>query len=310
MEHATKPTTTEDGRPIRYTDRSFKWDTGRKTSAGSFLTIQKDGSVTYRNPNCLKYTPPGSKPFKLPALNPRMEVPAKTFERLTDSIHKRAEKDHVKNFARFGGRPCFDNWTIVTTDGHTALLDHSPNQLRKHERTVVFDAFKEKARLVCSIDNPEFHLAVKRALITSDERCPVVLVIGNAGQITLTSVDPVNLASFEETIPVNGVDQFHFAINGDFLESVCGSWPLSVWFADNETAVMFESEDASFRFVVMPMKAEWKGVDLSAREIPADEPVSQPAVSMSTVMTKTIQRMNRTTKVKPAGNAWVSAVQF
>jgi DNA polymerase III sliding clamp (beta) subunit (PCNA family) len=204
------------------------------------------------------------------------------------------------------GRPTIDSWTMTATDGYTALLSHGPAE---GERMPAFDSFKASARLVCSIDNPEFHLAVKRALVMADPRSNVLRIIGNAGQVTLTSEDS-SLGSFEETIPVNGVDQFHFAINGDFLESACGSWPLSVWFADDSTAVMFESEDASFRFVVMPIKHEWEGVDLSAREIPAEEISSQPAVSMSAAITKTIQRMNRTVKVKPAGNAWVSEVQF
>jgi hypothetical protein len=73
---------------------------------------------------------------------------------------------------------------------------------------------------------------------------------------------------------------------------------------------MFESEDTSFRFVVMPMKADFEGVDLNARVIPAEEIPSQPAVSMSAAITKTIRRMNKTTNVRPAGNAWVSEVQF
>jgi hypothetical protein len=268
-----KPATDHNGNPVRYTGPGYTWEPGRKTSSGSFLRIQRDGTVTYSNPNCLKYAAPGSKPFKMPALKPRIETPgatgfSKAFERIKDSIQKRMLKNARANFGRYNGTPCLDGWEIVSTDGKTALLKPGAGV---GTRTPILDIWAGAARKVGLLDNPEFHLALKRAALMVDERAPRVRLIGNPGELRITSEhgEPVrqtagnDAGDFEETLPVTSWEPWHVAINPEFLEPMCGAWPLTVWYAGDTNAIVFEADDLSFRYVVMPLGDKWDGVDLS-----------------------------------------------
>lgn len=258
VEPKAKPTTDTNGNPILYTGPTFTYDPKRKAPAGSGLRIKPDGTVAYHNSNCLKYAAPGSKPFKMPALKPRMEESAATFERLKASIEKQTGKLPNEQTAAFVGRPCIDDtWHIVATDRYRALLLRGPGN---GEHCTMFDQWKDKARLVCSLDNPEFHLALKRARVMAEDREPVIRITGTPGHVEVSSEhaepagqrDNNDAGSFEEVLEMNNCESWEIGLNYNYAEPVCGSWPLSMWFADKKSPVMFESEDTTWRYVVCP----------------------------------------------------------
>lgn len=179
-----KPTIDQNGNPILYTGPAYTFDPKRKASPSSYLRIKSDGTVSYNNPNCLKYAAPGSRPFHLPALKPRTETSAVTFERLKAGIEKRASKLRNSNCEKYVGNPCLDTWEIVCTDQHTMLLKRGPGT---GERNSIYDLWQQKARLVCSIDNPEFHLALKRALIMTGENDSKVRLMARPGMLEISS---------------------------------------------------------------------------------------------------------------------------
>lgn len=270
--------TTEANGPVYIrSHRNYKYSPTMRARPGSFLRIKPDGTVSYHNPNCLKDAKPGSRPFRMPALNPRTDnKPGETFERLKAAIDKRKAKDPQQNVTRFISRPCADGWKIETTDGHTALLTRGPAE---GPYCNVFDAWKEKARLVCSIDNPEFHLALKRALVMADaNESHKVRLVARPGTLELSSEDP-QLGSFDETLTVNTCERWHVTLNGRYLEDVCGSWPLSVWYVDAESAVMFEAEDGSWRYVIMPYKESFDPYAEDAAKVETAEVPNGPGQS-------------------------------
>lgn len=257
-------------------NKDYRYSPATKPSSGSFLRIKSDGTVAYHNPECLKYNAPGSKPFRMPALKAREESSTKTFERLKASIDKRASRDPSRNMERFTGRPCMPGWYIVATDGHRALLGRGEGT---GERVPTFDKLQETAHIVCSIDDPEFHLALKRALVMTEENQSKVRLIGCPGLLALSSAhgepygqrDGNDAGDFEETLTVNSGSNWRVAIDANFVEPACGSWPLVVWHSDQDSAVMFEPQDSSWRYVVMPIRDDWKTFEISNDASPESE---------------------------------------
>ncbi len=242
-------------------NRDSRFSPTMRARPGSCLRIKPDGTVSYHNPNCMKYAAPGSKPFKLPALKPREETPADTFERLKVAIDKRMAKDTYKNVSRYVGRTVWDGWRIASTDGHMALIERGEGT---GPAFPVIDI--SQTHIVASFDNPEFHLAVKRALVMCDERSDKVRLISAPGSVTITSADP-QMGTFDESLQVNSGEFWHVAIDGKYLECALGSWPMAFWYRDVDSPVMLEPFDSSWRLVIMPIKDDWAGVEFGETEI-------------------------------------------
>ncbi len=245
------------------TDRTYKFPAGTKTRH-QFLTIKKDGTVSYRNPACIEYAKPGSKPFRLSALNPRTDKPGVTFARLKEAIDNRAGKDREGNCKRFVGRNVADGYRIVATDGTVALLEKRAvkdgtfvdwQEGTAGEYSKVFDSAFAAARIVSTVSNKEFHLALKRADVMADPRSHKVQLIGLSNRLHIASLDP-DCGSFSETLPVQSSTFWSVAFDFRLLEPVMGTWPLLVRFTNRETAVCFEPADGSWRYVVMPYKTD------------------------------------------------------
>ncbi len=265
----------EAKRPRFQTYKGWYWPPTMRAPKGSYLKIKADGTVSYHNPECLRYSRPGSKPFKMSALNPRNDGSVKTFERLKASIEKRAgEQRGMKNII---GCPVMEGWQVAATDGHRALLTRGEGT---GDKVPLFDT--DKAHIVACLES-EFHLLLKQSLIMADERSSMVRFIGTDGQLALSSTheepagqrDGNDSGSFEGSIESNCETPWHIALNGNYVEPVCGTWPLAVWFTEPESAVMFEPLDSSWRYVVMPFKDEWKGTEFGAKPLETSDQEAQ-----------------------------------
>ncbi len=262
--------TTEQTRLNIQSNKDYKYSPTMRAAKGSYLRIKPDGTVSYHNPECLKYSAPGSKPFKLPALNPRNDGSVKTFERLKASIEKSAEeKTKLRNVV---GCPAMEGWQIAATDGHRALLARGEGT---GETVPLFDV--AKSQIVASLES-EFQLVLKQALLMCEERVRMVRFVGKDGQLTLSSThaepagqrDGNDSGDFEGSIEANCETSWHVALNPDYVEPVCGVWPLHIWFSEPESPTMFEPWDSSWRYVVMPLKTDWKGTEFEVK--PQEEP--------------------------------------
>jgi hypothetical protein len=209
-------------------------------------------------------------------MNPRSDGAAATFERLKEAISKRAAKDRVGNLARYIGRPAQSGYYIVAADGPTALLGKGPGS---GEYCTAFDSIANDSKLVCSIVDPEFHNVIKRALVMGGDSRKVQLLcsVNSRGAMTLkiASSDP-EVGSFCESMESNAAVAWHTAVDGKFLEQLCGIWPLHVWYQGPAHAVMFEPAGGEFRYIVMPFKdtlTESERADLESVDY---EPVLDP----------------------------------
>jgi hypothetical protein len=200
----------------------------------------------------------------MPALNARKDGAFATFERLKASIDKRASKDHMKNFARYIGRPVFEGFYMAATDGRTALLAAGPGT---GERANVFDATFKTLHKVSAISDSEFHLAVKRADLMTCDGIPGVRLIATASRLILASSDP-EVGTFDETLELASSEAWHITLDPIYLEPVCGAWPLTVSYTDAEGPIVFSPSCESWKYVVMPIKDKFDLADY--------EPVSEP----------------------------------
>lgn len=240
----------------------FRFPDTFKPGKGSHLKIKADGTVSYNNPDCLKYTAPGSKPFKMPALKARADGSAKTFERIKADI----EKTMLQNLKRnetpnpTKGRPAGGGYRMVITDFHRALVEPGEGT---GERMPILDSFNTKAKLVASITNSEFHLALKRARVMAPPENHLVKLLGTPGQLEIQSshLEPReqtrgnDAGDFAETLEVVNGLEWRAGFNLNYLEPMCGVWPLNVWYIDTEHAVVFEPAGAEWRYVVMPIRS-------------------------------------------------------
>jgi len=248
------------------TGPGFRFPAHIRTSKGSRLKIHSNGSITYHNPD---FAPKVAR-FKLSPLRAREDGDLKTFERLKSEIEKRAAADKVRNLERYIGRPCGDGYHVVATDGHTALCQLGPGT---GEDSDIFKQTFADCRKVCTISDPEFHLALKRSLTVQPENSRKVRLIGTPGKLSLTSYDKdwEHPAEFEETLNSDNAETWYAAFDPKFLEHMCGAWPIAVLYQHEAAAAVFEFGNGLFRYVVMPIRDEFNPADFVPAEIEQTE---------------------------------------
>lgn len=215
-----------------------------------YLERKANGDIVYHTP---WLTAAKRKPFSMPPLKARVDKDSsKAFERIQGRVEKTAGTQSYTKGQPAKGRTCTKGWELVTTDGERALIIPgdgtgepmaSIGDIKGYQRTTIAD--------------PEFQLAVKRAAVMAHPRTNTVMLTCKAGTLTLESQDP-DCGSFDETLSVVGKSSaWRVALNVDFIEPLLGTWPLTVWVKDKDSAVVFEPQDKSWRYVVMPMRADW-----------------------------------------------------
>ena len=260
--------------PFYQTSEGFRYPSHITPSKGSFLKIHTDGSISYQNPNCLKDVGPGSKPFRMAELKPRADKPGETFARLKAMIEKSAAKDPQRNLERFNNRPVFDGWAIAATDGHTALLHRGP---AAGDYCNVFDKMHKASRVISSIVDPEFHLALKRAMVMCEAKTKAVRLAAIGGTLTISSEHESpgrtnnDAGSFEETMQISQHEDWWGKYDARYLEPMCGTYPLFIWYTQADEPIMFESAKGDWRYIVMPIADDWQP---PAVEVPVNAEVS------------------------------------
>ena len=248
---------------VYQTSEEFRYPSHITPSKGSYLKIQKDGSISYQNPNCLKDAAPGSKPFHMPALKAREDKPGETVARLKAMIEKSVSKKPRTHPEAFINRPAYDGLRIVATDGCVALLDRGP---ATGEHCDIFDTAKARAKLVCSILDPEFHLALKRAAVMADPKTRALHLFAANDQLVISSSHEAEMAlgndagDFEETLDCSteGSESWYATLDYRYLEPMCGSFPLFVWYTGPKDPIIFESAKGDWQYIVAPIRNEWK----------------------------------------------------
>ena len=263
--------------PVYQMSGGFRYPSHITPSKGSYLKIQKDGSISYQNPNCLKDAAPGSKPFHMPVLKPRADKPGETVARLKAMIDKSVSKKPRTHPEAFINRPAYDGLRIVATDGCVALLDRGP---AAGEHCDIFDTAKSRAKLVCSILDPEFHLALKRAALMANPRTRALHLFAANDQLVISSSHEAEMAlgndagDFEETLDCSteGSESWYATLDYRYLEPMCGSFPLFVWYTGPTHPVIFESAKGDWQYIVMPIADDWEP---PAAEVPVNANVSE-----------------------------------
>ena len=135
------------------------------------------------------------------------------------------------------------------------------------------------------LDNPEFQLALARAVIMADKNSRSVSMIGERdnGRVWLysgcSSYAPVYPSvrgevrgDFVEPVPAQVSRSWKAAIDWTDLEPVLGCWPLTVWWKDDKSQLIFEPAGREWRYVVMPMRAEaeWEKVQKNIESYKAE----------------------------------------
>lgn len=216
-----------------------------KTCKGSRLSVDAKGNVSYRNPDCIREWKPGSNPFHMAKLKPRNDGSAATFERLKEHITKRSDRQS----ASYVGRPVLDGYCFVATDGHRALLSRGPCT---GEYSEVFRKDWNASRCVATIREPEFHLAVKRAGVMCPES-KVFSLDASESTLIVSSEDP-DCGTFDESLRIASNEPWSVSLNQAYMELVCGTWSLEVYFQSDEHPVFFCPVSKDWIYVVMPVR--------------------------------------------------------
>lgn len=241
-------------RPAGYFVETDKVPEGFKTTSGSYLRVGKDGKVSYHNPEL--YTgdwKPGSRPFKMSEPKARVDYGTReTFDRIKTFVEKSDAKKSRKgysNSAQYYGRTVLGDYHIAATNGHVCLLDRGEGT---GEYCAIFDKDYRKGTNVCSIDNKEFHLAIKRAALMAPETSGKITLEGLGNTLTISSQHP-EFGSFEENLQINSSAAWSVSLDWKYLEPILGTWPLIVRYIGPAHPLIFAEQYGDWAYIVMPI---------------------------------------------------------
>lgn len=215
-------------------------------------TIRADGTIGYSIPWIALAA---KKPFKMAALKPRVDKPEVLLKRVRESIEKSPAM-----IPEYRGRPSkAPGLQVAVVDRYRALL------VPGEGKGDVLPCGDIKGKTHVVFDDPEFHLTVKRALVMAQPNQSFQIRMECVDGIVTMSSSDSDCGDFHETFPVQ-LDlsgdpdklDWRVAVNGKYLELVCGMWPLHMWIKDEETELSFGPADGSWRYVLLPMLATWK----------------------------------------------------
>jgi hypothetical protein len=181
----------------------------------------------------------------MPEVKARRETPEKAWTRLQREFETAETPDCVKAVGMDAG----DGYRIVATNGHWALCEMGKGQpggyigdTSNHQRVI--------------LNNPELHLALKRAATCAGPRNHCVGLVGLPEGIGVYSSD--SEAEFAEIVEGPSFSG-HFNIDVKYLEPVLGVWPMALFVHKenpHEHAVMLEPADnPQWRYIVMPLRS-------------------------------------------------------
>lgn len=217
------------------------------------LERKTSGEIVYHTP----WTKPHI-PFRLTTAGrslqpkPRIETSSKSFERMKRDCTKVMDEERCKQMT---GRDCGDGYRMVATNGHWALIERG-----KGTGVLMPISKGDKHTTKVILSDPEFYCALNRAEVMADERSRTVTLLGKGERAWLYSSHS-DMGDFMEHVPATTNKPWGVCLNLDYLRMTLGCWPLTMWFRDEENAVVFEPSDGAWRFVVMPFRGAVDAVE-------------------------------------------------
>ena len=248
-------------------------------NGSGWLERKANGELVYHTPWLKK-----SKPFRetksIAEPKARIETPTKALARM------RKECVTPEYCLKRVGKTCPDGFQLTATNGHWALLE--PTGKGTVAKPDMANIGNLKGYHASFIDSPEFFLALNRAKVMASDTSRTVHLIGEKGMIHLYSSHSLGLVfsghacllvgipsgsgepkghrgnndagDFQQSVKAVVTKPWKAAMDYTYLETALGVWPLTVWVKDDESAesaVIFEPASREWRFVVMPMRADW-----------------------------------------------------
>lgn len=194
-------------------------------------------------------------PRKLPsAPKARTETPAKHLARLTKAYSDRSN-DH--RCTAVLGRSTADGYKLTATNAHCALLEEGAGTgepLEYRGWTASADSWVDLP--------PAFHLALMRvALLASERSHAITLTLDGAEVVVQTknfageASERVALLATSSTPPLGGSLRA-VCLDAEYLDAVCGVWPLRWYVHDEMSPQLFAPVGAAYRAVIMPMRTD------------------------------------------------------
>lgn len=136
---------------------------------------------------------------------------------------------------------------VVVTSGYGAVVQRGA---QTQERTT--QLLREDTPV---IELPqEFHAALKRVRVCANKQSQAIrLSIGEYGVVLSAQDAEGNQASERIDLPGDRPEQT-ICMNADYLDAVCGVWPLRWYYRGALDAQSFEPQGADWRVVIMPMQ--------------------------------------------------------
>lgn len=234
-------------------------------NGSGWLERKASGEIIYHAP-WLKSPTPFAQSIAAKQLNPkpRLETSAKALIRLRKDCLGHTD-------VRYTGRAASGGYKIAATNGHWALLE--PGAGTEPATHYIGNL---KGYHPVQLHDPELFNALERASLASPERSKsVTLMMLDADHVAVYAQDP-DFGEFMETVGCKSEHAWAFNVDWTYLEMPLGCWPLTLWFKDHNSAVVFEPADQAWRFVLMPMRGgpelvkkrvrEWLASDLEGVE--------------------------------------------
>ena len=254
-----------DTTPDHFHEELSSSKTDSLTNGSGWLERKASGELVYHTPWTRK-----PAPFRPQALKPRIETALKTLARLKkECVTPGCYETHI-------GKTCADGFVMTATNGHWAILEQAFAEGKPDDWLG-----NTKGYHAAFLDNAELDLALKRAVMMADEKSRTVYMIGEMdtktgkGKVWLHSMcsSPVRgevSGDFTEPVPATVTKPFTAAVDWTYLEVVLGCWPLTLWVKDDKSQLIFEPAGREWRFVVMPMWAEWEKVQKNIESYKAE----------------------------------------
>lgn len=207
-------------------------------NGSGWLERKASGEIVYHTPWLRKF-----KPFELKPLKTRQETSQAALVRMRKECVSSVEWERQLEM-HMGAQ----GFVMTATDGHWALLE--PGDVKTHKDFLGVTP-KHKRHV---LHDPEFYLALARAAVMANERSKTVQFVADAvrQEIVLYAEDS-DVGDMTETVPAQLSTNWRIALNHEYLVMVLGSWPLTMYVRDEDSLIVFEAHDRSWRFVIMPI---------------------------------------------------------
>ena len=215
----------------------------------AFLNAQAANEYEGRSRGRLFTTP------KLPpAPKARTEAPDKHLARLTKAY---ADKLNDHKCTAVIGRATADGYRLTATNAHCALLERGEGT----GEPLTYRGWTASAD--CWVDlPPAFHLALMRVALLASERSHAITLTLDGAEVVIQTKnfegeasERVALLATSRTPPLGGSLRA-VCLNAEYLDPLCGVWPLRWYVQDEMSPQLFAPVGSEYRAVIMPLRTD------------------------------------------------------